>query len=281
MESMGEITKSSDMQSVELAKRIRLHALDMVNRAHASHIGGILSAADIIAVLYAEILNVFPENPNAPERDRFIMSKGHCGAAVYAALAERGFFPVETLRTYGDDGGNFSCHISHKRVPGVEISTGSLGHGVCVACGMALDAKIKGRGNKVYSVIGDGECNEGTIWEMAMFSSQYALDNFVLIIDRNGMQATGFCNKVMNMEPLGEKWRAFGWHVTEAADGHDHEQLKEAFKEDSFGKPKVIIANTIKGKGISFMENELLWHYRDPQGELYQQAKNELMEAGL
>lgn len=264
------------MTSEELAKKIRIDAIKMVHHAHASHIGGILSCADIVAVLYACVANVFPDNPKAPQRDRIILSKGHNGVAVYAALAECGFFEKDILKTYGDNGSIFSCHISHKRVPGVELSTGSLGQGAGVACGMALDAKIKNKKHKVYAIVGDGECNEGAVWEMALFAAHQHLDNFTVIIDRNGMQAMGFCKDVLNTDPLVDKWKAFDWTVINVQDGNNHEQLKEAFKEDFNGKPRVIIANTVKGKGVSFMENKLLWHYRDPQGEDYINALKEL-----
>ncbi len=264
------------MRSLELASRIRLHGVNMVSHAHASHIGGILSVTDIIAVLYADILNISKDEPKMDGRDRFILSKGHAGVALYAALAESGFFPVDELNTYGDDGGVFSCHISHNYVPGVEISTGSLGQGCCVACGMALHAKRRNRRYNVFTVIGDGECNEGSVWEMAAFAAQQKLDNFMVIIDKNNMQAMGFCKDIINMEPLGERWNDFGWHVVDVPDGHNHEMLRKAFSTSCEGKPVVVIANTVKGKGISFMESELLWHYRDPQGEFYEKAIGEL-----
>lgn len=268
--------KDKKMDSRILAKKIKLHALSMVHHAHASHIGSILSVSDMIAVLYADILNIDSKDPDAEERDRFILSKGHAGVAVYAALAESGFFPVSMLRRYGEDGSSFSCHISHKQVPGVEASTGSLGHGCGIACGMALHAKRRFRHYKVYTVVGDGECNEGTIWEMAAFASQQELDNFTVAIDRNQMQAMGFCRDIMDMEPFAAKWNDFGWMVCSVQDGHNHDQLREAFLKDSGGKPKVVIAHTVKGKGVSFMEHQLLWHYRDPQGTLYEQAYSEL-----
>lgn len=269
------------MDSKKLAKKIRIHAIDMVSHAHASHIGGILSVTDIIAVLYADILKYDSKNPMMKDRDRFVLSKGHNGVAIYAALAECGFFPVEELGSYGDDGSVFSCHISHKRVPGIEVSTGSLGHGCGMACGMALHAKMRGEKYRVYTVIGDGECNEGSVWEMAMLSAQNRLDNFTVVIDKNRMQAMGFCKDVINTDPLMDKWRDFGWTVIDVMDGHDHDQLRKAFCSDSEGKPKMIVANTIKGNGVSFMENELLWHYRDPQGDFYIKARQELEGAEI
>ena len=266
------------MKSEELAWKIRRHAIDMVNHAHASHIGGILSSADLVAVLYNDIAKYDTNNPKWSERDRIILSKGHNGVAIYAALAECGFFSVSKLDSYGENGSMFSCHVSHKNVPGVEISTGSLGHGVCVACGMALNAKLKKQNHKIYAIVGDGECNEGSVWETAMLANQYALDNFTIVIDRNNMQAMGDCNNIIDMESIADKWRAFGWYAIDVQNGNDHDSLRSAFRESSMGKPKVIIARTIKGKGISFMENKLLWHYRDPQGEDYENAVKELEE---
>ena len=267
------------MDSIELAWKIRRHAIDMVNHAHASHIGGILSCTDIVAVLFNDIAKLFPKNPKDMNRDRIVLSKGHNGVAVYSALAELGFFDIEKLREYGEDGSIFSCHISHKNVPGIEITTGSLGQGVCVACGMALNAKLRSLNYKTYAIVGDGECNEGSVWETVMLANQYKLDNFTVIVDINGMQAMGATKCVMDMEPLTEKWKAFGWYVVELMDGHDHKCLKEAFEKNSEGKPKVILARTVKGKGISFMEGELLWHYRDPQDEFYERAVRELEES--
>lgn len=266
------------LRSEELAYEIRKNAIKMVNHARASHIGGILSCADIIAVLYSEVAHVNPQNPKTPKRDRIILSKGHNGAAIYVALAKLGFFDEELLKTYGDNGGIFSCHISHKEVPGVEISTGSLGQGVCVACGMAIAAKRKYETHKVYAVVGDGECDEGSVWEMALLAAQQKLDNFTVIVDRNYHQAMGRIENVVNTEPFADKWRAFGWHVINVDDGNSHEQLKFAFDEDSCGKPKVIIAKTVKGKGVSFMEDNLLWHYRDPQGDDFENALKEVEE---
>lgn len=274
-----EIAMKSDnkIDSHDLAKRIRLHGLDMVHHAGASHIGSILSVSDIIAVLYADILNYDASNPEWDERDRFVLSKGHAGVAVYACLAECGFFDKSLLNTYGDNGSIFSCHASHRIVPGVEVSTGSLGHGCGMACGIALHGKLKQKEYNVYTVIGDGECNEGSVWEMAMLASQYGLDNFTVIVDNNGMQAMGFTRDVINMAPLSDKWKSFGWDAIEV-EGHNHDALRKALLERHEGKPKVLIAHTVKGKGVSFMENELLWHYRDPQGSYYEDAKKELEE---
>ena len=263
------------MNSKHLAKNIRKNAIRMVHSARASHIGGVFSCADIVAVLYADVVNVDPLQPDKMERDRVVLSKGHNGVVLYAVLAEMGFFPVEELETYGRNGSKFSCHVSHKGVPGVEISTGSLGQGVCMACGMATNAKLKNENYKVYAIVGDGECNEGSVWETAMFAAQYKLDNFIIVVDCNGMQALGNCDEIINMNSFADKWKAFNWYVEEV-DGHNHAELLRAFVSNSEGKPKVILAKTIKGKGVSFMENQLIWHYRDPQGVDYELAMKEL-----
>lgn len=266
------------MKSEELAFRIREQALQMVSHAHASHIGGILSCSDIVAVLYNDIAKYNAKDPRDPERDRIVLSKGHNGVALYIALAEKGFFPIEELKTYGDNGSRFSCHVSHKQVPGVEVTTGSLGHGIGMACGMALHGRLKHKSYHVYCIVGDGECNEGSVWETVMLAKQYQLDNFTVIIDANGMQAMGNTKDIIDMEPMANRWKAFGWTVAEVADGHDHRQLRAAFKAPHDGAPKVIIARTVKGKGVSFMENQLLWHYRDPQGSQLEQALSEIRE---
>ncbi len=266
------------MDSLRLAYEIRLNVLKMVNHAHASHVGGMLSCADLLAVLFCDIAHLNPSNPNDPSRDRIILSKGHNGAAFYVALAKIGFFEERLLETYGDNGGIFSCHISHKDVPGVEISTGSLGQGVCVGCGMAIDAKRKKKQHRVFVVAGDGECNEGCVWETAMLAAHLRLDNLTIVVDRNHQQAMGRTEDIIDMEPFADKWKAFGWTVINVQDGNDHEQLKSAFRSPSNGRPRVIIANTIKGKGVSFMEDNVLWHYRDPQGDDFEKAIHEVEE---
>lgn len=263
------------MTSEELARRIRLHAVELTHRAHASHVASVLSVADIIAVLYKDIMRVFPARPDSPERDRLVLSKGHAGLAVYAALAELGFFGLEMLDTYYQDGSSLSGHVSHKNVPGVEFSTGSLGHGAAAAVGMALAGKLDGNGHHVYAVAGDGECEEGSIWESALFAAHHKLDNLTVVVDHNRYQALGTCEAQAGLSGLAEKWRQFGFAVAEC-DGHSHRELKEALKMAGCGKPACIIAHTVKGKGVSFMENELLWHYRDPQGEYYHAACREL-----
>lgn len=264
------------MKSELLAWNMRKDAIEMVHVAHASHIGSVLSVIDILAVLYADILNVNPQNPKMPDRDRVILSKGHAGVAIYAVLAECGFIPKEDLKQYYTDGSVYSGHVSSKGVPGIELSTGSLGHGIGVACGMALAAKKNNKSYKVYAIVGDGECEEGSIWECALFANRYQLSNLIVVIDHNQMQAMGSVEDVLALGSLQDKWKAFGWNVINVEDGNDHNQLKKAFSEVDEKKPNVVIANTIKGKGISYMEGELLWHYRDPQGELYEKAIQEL-----
>lgn len=268
--------------SEELAYLIRRHALDMTRRGNSSHIGSVFSEADILAVLYADVLQFDSRRPDWPLRDRFILSKGHAGAGVYAALALCGFFPVEELKTHYADGSRLSGHVSHAGVPGVEFSTGSLGHGLPVACGMAIAAKVKGDKHFVYTLLGDGECDEGSNWEAALIAAHHNLSRLVVIIDYNKMQSLDFCQNTLALEPFGDKFRAFGFHVIQT-DGHNHEALKDAFRRavingDRGGPPTVIIADTVKGKGVSFMENNILWHYRSPQGEEYAAALRELQE---
>lgn len=264
------------MDSAELAFRVRKDAITMVHQHHASHIASALSAVDMLAVLYTDILHVNPRQPDWAERDRFILSKGHAGVAVYATLGELGFFPKSELAQYYTDGSVYSGHVSHKGVPGVEFSTGSLGHGVCVAAGMALAARKKQASYRVYTIIGDGECNEGSVWEMALFARQQQLGNLTVLVDHNRMQAMGKCEDIMSLEDLTAKWAAFGWNAIHVVDGNDHDQLRAALRQTCPNTPTCIIADTVKGKGVSFMENQLIWHYRDPQGEDFDKAIQEL-----
>lgn len=264
------------METLELAYRIRRDAIEMVHISHSSHIGSALSVADILAVLYGKVLNVFPDHPQKASRDRLVMSKGHAAVALYAALAEIGFFPVDELKDFCQNGSFLSGHISGQ-VPGVELSTGSLGHGVCVACGMALAAKLDHRGHHVYAITGDGECEEGAVWEMALFAVKNQLDNFTVVVDHNRIQAMGTCEEVLGFGCLAEKWKSVGFETIEC-DGHDHAGLECALANRKKNTPVCIIAHTVKGKGVSFMENNLLWHYRDPQEGYYEQAIRELEE---
>jgi len=258
-----------------LALKIRKHAVSMTSTGGSSHIGSILSIADILAVLYGSILNYNSSSPKWKNRDRFILSKGHAGAGVYAALAESGFMSTDKLKTHYQDGSDLSGHVSHKGIPGVEFSTGSLGHGLPVATGMALAARINQQHHKVYVLMSDGECDEGSNWEAALFAPHHKLDNLVVIIDRNKLQSIHSTEDTLGLEPFVDKWQAFGWNVIEV-DGHNHEQLLSACESSVVGKPLCIVANTTKGKGVSFMENQVLWHYRSPQGEEYDAAINEL-----
>ena len=266
------------MDSKALAHSIRLHGIEMTHRSQGSHIGSVLSVADIVAVLYADILQYRPDDPKWDGRDRLILSKGHAGAALYAALAECGFFDTELLKMHYQDGSILSGHVSHKGVPGVEFSTGSLGHGLPAGIGMAMSAKKDGEKHHVHVIIGDGECNEGSTWEAALFAAHFGLDNLIVTIDRNMMQSLDFSENTLRLEPLGDKWRVFGWRVFEI-DGHDHDALRQAYTDAGHGdgRPVMIIARTVKGKGVSFMENNILWHYRFPHdGGEYEGALAEL-----
>ena len=264
-----------------LAWLIRRNGLEMTHLSRGSHLGSILSVAEIIAVLYASVLRVDPARPDWPDRDRMILSKGHAGAAIYSALAEMGFFSVEELKNHYANGSRLSGHVSHKGVPGVEISTGSLGHGLGIGTGLALGAKMDGASWRTYVVLGDGECDEGAVWEAALQAAQFHLDRLIAIVDYNHMQSLDFVDKILALEPFEEKWRCFGWNA-ESVDGHDTRALEAALERAGAnagsGKPYVILAHTVKGKGVSFMENQILWHYRTPQGEEYKAALKELEE---
>lgn len=228
--------------------------------------------ADILAVLYSGILRVSPLTVDSPDRDRFILSKGHACAGLYAVLAYRGFFPVGWLDTFYQNGSRLAGHATTS-VPGVEVSTGSLGHGLPIACGMALAAKRSDHHHRIFTVLSDGECDEGSVWEAALCAPQHGLDNLTVIIDYNKIQSLGNVSDILELEPFGAKWEAFGWRVAQI-DGHDHEQLITTFinAAANTGKPNCIIAHTIKGKGIPFMEDHLLWHYRSPNADEYSRA---------
>ncbi len=262
------------MKSTELAWLIRRHGIEMTHLSGGSHIGAVLSVADVVAVLYADIMNHDPKNPKWDERDRFILSKGHAGASVYAALAETGYFDVSELKTHYQNGSRLSGHVSH-HLPGVDFSTGSLGHGLSAGVGMAIAAKQDKKQHRIFVVLGDGECNEGSVWEAAQVAAHFGLNNLVAIVDSNKMQSLDFCDKTLNSGSMEDKWCSFGWEVL-SIDGHDHCALHNALSTCS-EKPLVIIANTTKGKGISFMESQVLWHYRFPhEGWEYEQSVNEL-----
>ena len=262
-----------------LAWLIRRNGLEMTHISRGSHIGSVFSVAEIIAVLYTGILNVDPNNPKMPGRDRLILSKGHAGSAVYAALAETGFFPVEELKNHYANGSVLSGHVTHKGVPGVEVSTGSLGHGLSVGVGMAMGARMNKEDWRTWVVLGDGECDEGSVWEAALHAAHFGLDRLCAVVDYNHMQSLNTVENTLRLEPFEDKWRDFGWNV-ERVDGHDVRALRGAFERAKgnagSGKPSVVLAHTVKGKGVSFMENNILWHYRTPQGEEYEEALKEL-----
>jgi transketolase len=265
----GEISK--------LAWRIRYHTLWMTHRAQSSHIGSNYSMAELLAVLYGKVLRVDPANPDWPDRDRFILSKGHACAAFYAVLAECGFFPLDWLDTFYQNGSRLAGHATHTHVPGIEVSTGSLGHGLSLATGMALAAKRDSRKYRIFALLSDGECDEGSTWEAALFASHYGLDNLIAIVDYNKIQAMGPVKEVMDLEPFAAKWRSFGWAVREV-DGHNLEEVETSLSQVPYepARPSCVIAHTVKGKGVNFMENDVLWHYRSPQGEEFEAALMEL-----
>lgn len=247
----------------DYAYAIRRHALQMVARADSSHIGGALSMADIVAVLYGDVLRVRPGEPWWPDRDRFILSKGHCCSGLYAALALKGFFPVDELQLYGQAGSRLMCHVSHE-VPGVEWSTGSLGHGLGIACGQALVGKRQGRSWRVFAVLSDGELDEGSTWEAILFAGHHRLDNLHVVVDENRIQSLGHTKDVLDLKSIAAKFEACQWETVEV-DGHDVGALRDAFRRPWGHRPRCVVAHTVKGKGVSFMEDKLEWHYRAPK----------------
>ena len=268
------------MQTTDLkriAAQARCLAMDMVYRAASGHIGGSLSAMDILTELYFDQLRIDPAKPGDPDRDRFVLSKGHCTPALYPVLALRGYFPLERLQEFRRIDGNLSGHAEMKHVPGVDMSTGSLGQGLSTAVGMALAARLDQKDYRVYALMGDGEIEEGQIWEAAMAAAKYGLGNLCGIVDVNGLQIDGPTASVMPSEPLDEKFAAFGWNVV-GCDGHDFDDLAQAFRAATAcsDKPTVILARTVKGKGVSFMENQAGWHGKAPNQEQYETAKAEL-----
>jgi transketolase len=259
-----------------LSRRVRMDVLKMVHRARASHVASCFSIADILAVLYGEVMRVRPGEPGWPERDRFILSKGHAAAAVYATLANIGAIPSSELETYGDDESLYMTHVSHK-IPGVEFSAGSLGHGLPFGVGKALAAKRLGGAWRTFVLLSDGEMDEGSNWEALMFAAHHRLDNLVAVIDYNKLQSLTSISQTLGLEPLVDKLTAFGWEVREV-DGHDHEALSVALGSTPWaaGKPSLLLAHTTKGKGVGFMENKVEWHYRSPNAEQLSQALSEL-----
>jgi transketolase len=272
------LNNMNDLSSSEvLAKKIRKISIEMVYQAKASHIGGALSMVDILAVLYNRILKYNPSDPLNVDRDRFLLSKGHACSSLYATLALVGFMPLEHLKSYAQNGSNLLSHTSH-HISGIEVSAGSLGHALPVSCGLALAAKRNNSKWRTYCLLSDGELDEGSNWESILFAPQANLDNLIIIIDYNKIQSLGHVVDVINLEPIKEKFLAFNWEAYEV-DGHNHQELFSVFEkviDSSNNKPKVIIAHTIKGKGVSFMENQLIWHYRSPHENEYLKAIDEI-----
>ena len=270
-----------NLQLKQTANEIRKGIVTAVHSAKSGHPGGSLSAADIFTYLYFEEMNVDPKNPKNPGRDRFVLSKGHVAPGLYATLAHRGFFPVEDLTTLRHVGSYLQGHPDMKHIPGVDMSSGSLGQGFSAAVGMAAAGKLDGADYRVYALAGDGEIQEGQIWEASMFAGHRKLDNLVLIVDNNGLQIDGNVEDVCSPYPLDKKFEAFNFHVINI-DGHDFDQIRAAFKEarETKGMPTAIIAHTVKGKGVSFMENQASWHGVAPNDEQYETAMEELKKAG-
>lgn len=262
-----------------IANKVRKNALTAVYNAASGHPGGSLSIAEVLTLLYFEVMNVDPKNPKMEDRDRFVLSKGHTAPALYGVLAERGFIPVEDVATFRHVDSYLQGHPDMNKVPGVDMSTGSLGQGVSVAGGMALAAKLDNKDYRVYSILGDGELEEGQVWEQAMFAAHYKLDNFTIFIDNNGLQIDGDITKVMNPTPIDEKFKAFGWNVI-VTEAHDFNKLLDAVNaaKETKGKPTAIIMKSVKGKNVSFMENNPAWHGAAPKKEEYEQAVSELDE---
>lgn len=260
-----------------MAKLIRQDIVRMIGQAGSGHPGGSLSGADIVSALYFHVMRLDPARPDWPDRDRFILSKGHAAPLLYAALAQRGFFPKEELGTLRKLGSMLQGHPDLNKVPGVEMSTGSLGQGLSVANGMALAARLDGKDYRVYVLLGDGEIQEGMVWEAAMAAAHFKLDNLIAFVDYNGFQIDGAITDVMNPEPIADKWQAFGWHVL-TIDGHDMAQILKAIEEahQVEGKPVMIVAKTVKGKGVSFMENQVGWHGVAPKPDELERALAEL-----
>lgn len=260
-----------------IAYRIRRHAVTAVYSAASGHPGGSLSIADILSVLYFDEMNVNPADAKNADRDRFVLSKGHCAPALYGALAEKGFIPADDIATFRRADSYLQGHPDMKGVPGVDMSTGSLGQGICAANGMALAGKLDNKDYRVYSILGDGELEEGQVWEAAMFAAHYKLDNLTAFVDFNGLQIDGDITEVMNPTPIDKKFEAFGWNVL-CIDAHNYDEIKDAIAKAKAtkGKPTVIIAKSVKGKGVSYMENQASWHGSAPNKEQYDIAVSEL-----
>jgi len=279
----GEATAVDNAEKKKLsviALNIRKHIVEAVFCAQSGHPGGSLSIADALAYLYFKEMRIDPKNPKMEDRDRFVLSKGHCSPALYSVLAMRGYFPIDELKYFRHLGHMLQGHPDMRSIPGVDMSTGSLGQGISAACGMALSAKLSSKNYRVYAIMGDGEQEEGQVWEAAMFAAQYKLDNLCALVDFNGLQIDGRLVDIMSPLPIGSKYREFGWHVIEI-NGHDLDEIEAAYIEAKTvkGRPTVIVAHSVKGKCVSFMENQACWHGTAPNAEQYEQAEKELDEA--
>ena len=272
----------NNIELQKLANEVRKGIISSVHSAKAGHPGGSLSAADIFTFLYFEELNIDPKAPDKPDRDRFVLSKGHTAPGLYAALANRGFFPIEDLTTLRQIGSYLQGHPDMKHIPGVDMSSGSLGQGISAAVGMALSAKLSNDSYRTYTLLGDGEIQEGQVWEAAMFAGHRKLDNLVVMVDNNGLQIDGTVEAVCSPYPIGDKFKAFNFHVIENVDAHDFDAIRAALNEASNtkGMPTAIIFNSTKGKGVSFMENNVAWHGTAPNDDQYKMAMEELEKAG-
>ncbi len=271
------MVESRKKELSRIAYQIRRGALDAVYSAASGHPGGSLSIAEILTYLYFEEMNVDPKDPKKADRDRFVLSKGHASPGIYSTLAHRGFFPVEDLKTFRQHDSVLQGHPDMKHIPGVDMTTGSLGLGISAACGMALGAKLNGVNNRVWTVLGDGECEEGQVWEAAMFAAHYKLDNLCAFVDWNGLQIDGPIDEVISPAPFESKFEAFGWNVI-SIDAHDLDQIEAAVNAAKAckGKPTAVIAKSTKGKGVSYMENNVSWHGAAPKAEQYEQGAAEL-----
>ena len=272
----------TNQELVKTATEVRKGIIEGVHAAKAGHPGGSLSATEVFTYLYFEEMNIDPKNPKKADRDRFVLSKGHTAPGLYATLAQRGFFPVEDLKTLRHIGSHLQGHPCVQHTPGIDASSGSLGQGISVATGMALSAKLSNESYRVYTLLGDGEIQEGQVWKAAMFAAAKKLDNLCVIVDNNGLQIDGRIEDVNSPYPIPDKFRAFNFHVVEVADGNDFDQLRAAFKEarETKGQPTAIVMKTVKGKGVSFMENQVGWHGKAPNDEEYAIAMEELGKAG-
>ena len=266
---------------LERARAVRADTVRMAHRGRTAHVASALSCADILVALYFHALEIDPPGPTGPDDDRFVLSKGHGCMSWYATLAARGYFPASLLETYAKDGSKLPEHPSPRSVPGIEVGTGSLGHGLAIGAGAALARALDGRPGRTFVLLSDGECNEGSVWEAAMFAAGQGLDNLVAIVDYNKLQAMGRSNEITALSPLADKWRAFGWSTREL-DGHDMQALVDALDAVPFarGRPSAIVAHTVKGKGVSFMEDDLDWHYRPPDDEQLRRALREIEGEG-